>query len=232
MVTVIFPTKFEAKDFLAALIDKKQKNVSSVECYTGKTKEIEVQVIICGIGPKKSAESVAKVLASTPPSIVILSGFAGALSNQLVRGQILIASGYSSADLINYIKLIPGFDIGRLHSSDKVVGTAAEKKLLSEQTGCQMVDMEMAAVSSVVRQYGVEILGIRAISDLANEDVPVEVLSKGYDEATGKTTPIKMAAYLLIQPQKIKDLKKFLEPLLAVRKTLTEFLIAAVEEFE
>lgn len=232
MVTVIFPTRFEAEDFLTALIDKKRSDVGGVERYCGKIKEIDVQVVICGIGPRKASDSVTKVFAASPPSMVILSGFAGALSTQLVRGQIVIASGYSSNDLINYIKLIPGFDIGRLHSSDKVVGTVAEKKALGEQTGCQMVDMEMAAIAGVVRAYGVEILGIRAISDLANEPVPVDLLAKGYDEATGKTTPLKMAGYLLLKPHRIKELKKFLEPLPAVRRKLTDFLVAAVEEFD
>ncbi len=232
MVTVVFPTHFESEDFLAALIDKKQNDINGVECYTGKIGEIDVQVILCGIGPRKSSDSVTKVFAVSPPSMVIVTGFAGALSTQLVRGQILVASGYSSNDLINYIKLIPGFDIGRMHSSEKVIGTAEEKKVLGEQTGCQMVDMEMAAIAGVVRAYGVEILGIRIISDLAKENVPVDLLAKGYDEATGKTTPLKMAGYLLLKPHRIKELKKFLEPLPAARKKLTDFLIAAVEEFD
>jgi adenosylhomocysteine nucleosidase len=232
MVTVVFPTRFEAEDFLLALTDKKRTDVSGVECYKGKVNEVSVHLIICGIGPKKSSDSMTKVLASDPPSIVILTGFAGALSNQMERGQVLVAAGYSSNDLVNYIKLIPGFDIARLHSADKVVGTVAEKKLLAEKTGCQMVDMEMAAVNAVVTQYGAEILGIRAISDLASEAVPVDMLAKGYDEATGKTTPLKMAGYLLLKPHRIGELKKFLQPLPAVRRKLTDFLLAAVEEFD
>ncbi|NJK90662.1 MAG: hypothetical protein HC904_01800 [Blastochloris sp.] len=75
-------------------------------------------------------------------------------------------------------------------------------------------------------------MGIRTISDLATEDVPTEVLSKGYDEVSGKTTPLKMATYLILKPQKIKDLQAFLQPLPGIRKRLTEFLIAAVEEFD
>jgi adenosylhomocysteine nucleosidase len=232
MVTVIFPTAYEAEDFLKACTQRQRQDIDGVECHTGQLSEVSVQIIICGIGPKKSADSVTRVFRQAPPSLVILSGFAGALSGQLERGQILVATDYSSGDLVNYIKLIPGFDIGRLYTSDRVIGTVEEKKRLGETTGCQMVDMEMAAVSEIVRQYGVEILGIRAISDLAHEPVPVDVLNKGYDQIKGKTTPVKMALFLLLQPHRIKDLKKFLEPLPAVRKKLTHFLIAAVEEFE
>ncbi|NJK90663.1 MAG: hypothetical protein HC904_01805 [Blastochloris sp.] len=113
MITFVIPTKFEAEDLLASLADRSRADVEDVECYLGRVKEVSVQVILCGIGPRRAAESVTKAFAVRPPSLVIVAGFAGGLSTQLERGQILVAAGYSSGDLINYLKLIPGFDIGR-----------------------------------------------------------------------------------------------------------------------
>jgi nucleoside phosphorylase len=232
MLTFVIPTRYEAEDLLASLNDKIRKDIDSVECYRGKLKDSDVHVVICGMGPKLAKESVTKAFKVEAPHLVIMTGFAGALSTQLQRGDILVAATYSSNDLINYIRLVPGFDIARLHTTDQVVSTVAAKKKLAEETGCQMVDMEMSAVNSVALTYGSEVMGIRVISDLASEHVPTDILSKGYDKVTGKMTPIRMAFFLLFNPLRINELKTFLEPLPDIRKKLTTFLVTVAEEFE
>lgn len=232
MITFVLPTHYEAEDLLKSIQKLVRKDIAGVECYQGQLNNSDVHVIICGMGLTLSKKSTEAVFAVEQPSLVIMAGFAGALSSQLRRGQIVIAAEYSSSELINFIKLIPNFDICRLHSASKVIATVEEKKKLAESTRCQMVDMEMSAVHSVALKYGAEILGIRAITDLAHEPVPIDLLSKGYNEKTGKTTPLKMAFFLLLRPQRIKELKNFLRPLPTIRKNLTDFIITAAAEFE
>lgn len=231
MLVVAFPTEYEANDFVKALQKREKKRIDGVLCYAGFLGKTAVLVSIIGIGPAKAHANTQIILDRVEMKVFILAGFAGALTSEVSRGQILIARGYSSESLINYIKLLPGFDIGGLHPVNEVVSTAAEKQRLGEETGCQMVDMETAYVAHLVASNGIEFLGIRAISDLVDEDIPQDVLDCGYDQVESRTTPVKLLGFLALHPKRIKPLKDFLEPLPEVRRKLTEFLITVAKEF-
>lgn len=230
MIGVFFPTKFEAEDFLKRLNDKSKTTIDGVECYKGIMGNAEVFVAILGIGGAHSAHRTRLVLTKIPLEMVILSGFAGALIPDLKRGRVLIAAEYSTDDLVNFLKLIPGFDIARLHTSPELITSADMKAELGQTSGCQFVDMEMAYVAQVVTEFGLEVLGIRVILDQMEEDLPAELLGKGYDYAAGMTTPARMAAFLIFRPSQAKVLKTFLGQAAEARVKLTDFVEAAVGE--
>ena len=232
MIAVAFPTDFEAHDFLAALNEKTSAGFPGVNCWIGKIRETQVLVVVTGIGGRKASETMAQVLTQTSVRLVILTGFAGALSQEMVKGQILVAARYSSKEMLDFLKIVSGYDIALMCTTDEVVATPQDKTALAARTGCQIVDMEMSHVAEVVARFGIEILGVRAISDTAEESVPADILSHSYDPATGLPTPFKMAIHCLLRPQRWKELKDFLTPLPAVRRQLTDFLIILIREFE
>ncbi|MEM6823160.1 MAG: hypothetical protein AAF558_14610 [Verrucomicrobiota bacterium] len=231
MVVVAFPTEFEAKDLVRQLEDKHHRVVQGIPCYTGKIKGVSVVIPILGMGPEKAHASTQIILQSDEIKVFILAGFAGALTSELTRGQILVARGYSRESVINYIKLLPGFDIAGLHPVTELVSSAEEKRRLGEETGCQMIDMETAYVANLVLGAGVEFIAIRAISDLVDEDLPGDVLEHGYDYAESKSTPVKLMGFLVLHPNRIKPLQEFLKPLPEVRRKLTDFLVTVINEF-
>jgi adenosylhomocysteine nucleosidase len=232
MTALLFPTDYEAKDIVGQMTGRSTKNIESVTVHTGKLDKTELVVAIIGMGPQLSAQGTHIVLKNYPVTNVVLAGFAGALSPQLKRGQILIVQDYSSEGLINYLKLLPGFDIARVYPSDRVIASAALKQQIGAQYGCQLVDMETDAVARVVFQYNLEFLSIRAISDLATEDVPDDVLSKGYNIHTGQTSPLRLIMHLAVHRQRIKAFKDFLAPLPQVRKGLSTFLTQVIHELD
>ncbi|MEM6886474.1 MAG: hypothetical protein AAF571_15740 [Verrucomicrobiota bacterium] len=231
MLVIAFPTEFEAQDLLK-LVEKKEKRViDGVTCFAGYVEDRPVMIPIIGIGPTAASYCTEALLKNLEIKVFILAGFAGGINPDLERGQILIVKDYSAQSLINYLKLVPGFDIGRVHPVMEVVSSAEEKKRLGEETGCQMVDMETAYVAHMVASAGIEFLGVRAISDLMDEDVPNDALAAGYDQAESKTTPFKMFGFLARHPKQIKPLKDFVEPLPEVRKKLTDFVVTLIKEF-
>jgi adenosylhomocysteine nucleosidase len=230
VLIIAFPTEYEAAEFVAGLSGRKKEIISGVPCYRGNLEKAAVLVIISGMGGKMSAQRVRAVLSREQADIFIMAGFAGALNTELKKGQVIVADRYSSRDLFDFIRLIPGYDIASLHTADRVIATPQDKTELSQQTGCQLVDMEMSAVAEVVRGYGVDILGIRVISDEMDEAVPVEILAHGYSQAKGRTTPLKMTLYLMTHPWRIGELKSFLSPLAEARRNLTRFVNAVVHE--
>jgi len=58
--------------------------------------------------------------------------------------------------------------------SDRVAVTASEKAALRQKTGAAAVDMESSAVAEVARERGVPFRSIRAVSDIAKEDLPLD----------------------------------------------------------
>lgn len=229
MIAVGFPTKFEAEDCLRALGNPSLAKTDGVEYASVHVEGTDILIAVLGIGTTLSAKSAQILFQHFPIKIFILAGFAGALSPALKRGQILIAQGGTSEETMNDIKLLQGFDIARLYTSETLLATAEEKSRIASLTGCQFVDMETTAIAPIVRANGSEFIVVRAISDLADENLPFDVLAKGYDYAEGQTTPMKMALHLLLHPKKIKSLKQFLEPLPQIRKKLTNFLIELIK---
>jgi len=231
MLVIAFPTEFEAQNLLKLLEKKERPVIDGVTCFAGYVEDRAVMVPIIGIGPTAASYCTEALLKNLEIKVFILAGFAGAITPELKRSQILVVKDYSSESLINYLKLVPGFDIGRVHPVMEVVATAEEKKRLGEETGCQMVDMETAYVANMVASAGIEFLGVRAISDLVDEDVPNDALSAGYDQDRSKTTPLKMFGFLARNPKRIKPLKEFVSPLPEVRKKLTDFVVTLIKEF-
>ncbi|MGF1679402.1 MAG: hypothetical protein ACFCUX_09430 [Candidatus Methylacidiphilales bacterium] len=231
MVVVAFPTLFEAEDLIKALQKREKRIIEGVSCFAGYIGETAVLLPIVGIGPEASVASTRIVLEKMDVKIFMLAGFAGAITSELSRGQIVIVQDYSSPHVINYLKLIPGFDIARVHPVTQVVDTASEKQRLGRETGCQIVDMETAYLSNLLAEHRINFLCIRAISDLVDEDVPNDVLECGYDQVQSRTTPVKLLGFLVTHPQRIQPLQKFLKPLPEVRKNLTDFLITIIKEF-
>lgn len=231
MVPIGFPTQFEADPFLSLLDQKADYSRQvGIPCYSGRVKGIDVAVGIVGIGARHAPERSSSLFRAFPGSTFVLAGLAGGLIPELQRGQILVAQQYSSDELINYIKLLSGFDVARLHTASEVVSTAADKARLASSSGCQFVDMETSAVAPVIQSLGAEIMAVRSIGDLAGEDVPVDLLSRGYNYEKGETNTVGMSLYLATHPWAVGRLRKFLADMEAPRQKLGKFLVELVSE--
>jgi len=96
---------------------------------------------------------------------IINTGFCGALDPALRVGDIVTWGGVPSK--ARYVS-------GEIASSDRIVVTAEEKRRLREKTGAIAAEMEAGAVKKVAQEWGVPFYCIRAVSDTANEDLPLD----------------------------------------------------------
>jgi len=107
---------------------------------------------------------------------VISTGFCGALDPALRVGDI----------------------VRELYSIDRVAVTAAEKHELRNQTGAAAVDMESAAIARKAAQWGVPFYAIRAVSDTAAEDMPLDF--NKYRDRDGRFSRFRIALAALARP--------------------------------
>jgi adenosylhomocysteine nucleosidase len=112
---------------------------------------------------------------------IISTGFCGALDPALSVGDV-IPSG-------------PG---RHLVSIDRVAVTAREKKDLWEKTGAAGVDMESGALSAIAASWGVPFRAIRAVSDTASDDMPVDF--NLYRDSEGRFSRSRIALAAMARP--------------------------------
>lgn len=82
--------------------------------------------------------------------------------------------------------------------ADRVAVTAAEKAGLREKTGAAAVDMESAAVAQKAEQWRVPFRSVRAVSDIAGEDMPLDF--NLYRDSRGRFSRGRIAFAACLKP--------------------------------
>jgi len=209
MLGLVFPSYFESADLLTRMTDRAAARPEK-HCPTwlGKLQGREIAVGVIGMGPPHCARRTDAFLDYYKPDHLILAGFAGALDPALKRGEVIINRGE-----------------GKIHTATGVIATPEDKARLLAETDAPLVDMESAYVAKIAAERNVPLTVIRAVSDLADEAVPVDILQYSYSQEKGVTTPLRLAGYLALHWGDIGRLMRFLKPLSGVRRGLTSVVM-------
>jgi len=139
---------------------------------------------ISGIGPE-AARTAAAMLVKHGATALLSWGCAGALSKELVPGNLLLPLTILTEDgqtlythdtwrkqLMDQISGTRTWQEGMLVESNRVVSTLEDKKKLARRSNAIAVDMESAAIGRVADQAGIPFMAIRAVADTADEAIP------------------------------------------------------------
>jgi adenosylhomocysteine nucleosidase len=131
----------------------------------------DVRILITGIGAKNAEASLRHFLAKHLTKRVLTCGFAGGLDPELKGGEVVFMTGYAALE-----ERLDEADatLAIFHSSPRIATTVAEKKRLRAETGADVVEMESEAIMAVCREKKIPCAMVRAISDTANEDLPLD----------------------------------------------------------
>lgn len=142
-----------------------------------------------GPGPRLAGQALESKM---DVSGIISTGFCGALDPALCIGDIVVdRSGRACNGPRPAV-------CGEVVSMDRVAIAAAEKRDLRARTGAIAVEMESAAVAQKAVEWGVPFYGIRSVSDLANEDMPLDF--NRYRDADGRFVRGRIALAALAHP--------------------------------
>jgi len=127
-------------------------------------------VLVCGgIGAPAARRATEAVIQEVRPARVISVGFAGALDDSLLVGQVLEPRTVINA--ADGVRTEVGAGDGILVSSATVAGKE-QKSRLGKAYSASAVDMEAAAVAQGAQARGVEFAAVKAISDAVDFDLP------------------------------------------------------------
>jgi adenosylhomocysteine nucleosidase len=131
----------------------------------------DVEILVTGVGRENAEASVRRFFATHLPKLVLTCGFAGGLNPELQSGDVVFITGYAALEQ----RLA---DVDAIHASffsaPRIATTVAEKKQLRAKTGADVVEMESGAILAVCREKRIPSAMVRAISDTAHEDLPLD----------------------------------------------------------
>jgi adenosylhomocysteine nucleosidase len=155
---------------------------SGTECHSTRVGDAEINVLLTGVGGKKTWVEAAKILWDTDIDICISSGLAGSLKSTHQPGDVLAAESIQAVHRGRTIFCDPalvrvasncGAKVVRsFYSSDHVVIRAQEKQQLGLRADA--VEMESGEVLHQAAGFGAKGIAVRGVSDGADEDLPLD----------------------------------------------------------
>ncbi len=137
----------------------------------------KVPVFFTGIGRENATRTVKEFFASNKPGLLLTCGFAGGLIPELKIGNVVYQIPSNDGDTYAAVRSVlteAGAKAAKIACVDRIATTAKEKKVVREQTGADVAEMESGAVQEFCAGAGVRCVTVRVISDGANDDLPLD----------------------------------------------------------
>lgn len=133
----------------------------------------ELLLVANGAGLARAAAAVERAAAAFSPDAIVSIGFCGALEDNLGVAAVVVVTEVTGANG-RFHALAPAtarpYQRGVVATIDHIAQSAAEKRSL-RQTGASVVDMETAAVAACSAALRLPFFCIKAVTDLAGEDL-------------------------------------------------------------
>ncbi len=233
MIAVTFALPSESQEFLRSLGSKSRGDRNGIPTIRGKIDDRVVEVLHTGVGEKACQHRIGKFLQNQQIDCLIGSGFAGALTDDLRVGDLLLAKNFSTVDLGERWSSLSSLPI---HLADTLtvpalIDSSEERMKLARASGADAVDMETEFIARACAAHGLPLLSLRVISDTPRElfPAPMDVL---FDIERQQPNMLKLAAYLLTHPSRVPRLVQFARRIAHARKILASALTAVVRNIE
>jgi adenosylhomocysteine nucleosidase len=228
MIAVTFALPQESRVFRGALHHAGRGGVAPAEYLIGNIGAEEVIVLHTGVGDEAATRRTETLLAAVKPRYLIAAGFAGALDRRLRVGDLVIATNVSGRELRDRASALldgePGVFFGPVVGSQIPVEEVSEKAALGRMSQGIAVDMETASVAGASARVGVPFLAVRAISDAADQSLPVP-FAECFDLDRQRPRPLALLRFLRRHPRRIIPFMRFVHGLHPCAAALADFLV-------
>jgi nucleoside phosphorylase len=163
--------------------------------------------------------------------LLISTGFAGALDDQLELGDLLLAKNFSTIDLSGRRSSLSNLAIrmADLLTVSALIDSSDERNKIARTSGAAAVDMETESIARACATHGLPLLSLRVITDTPREPFPAppNIL---FDMKQQRTHMTALAIFFLAHPNRLPRLVQFARRIAQARKTLADALVALINK--
>ena len=226
MIAITFALPAESAGLVRLLREKERHPCGDTQILRGKIDGRSVEILHTGVGEKVCRRRVAKFLQDRQFNLLISAGFAGALTERLKVGDVLLAENFSTADIRQAESLLSGIPVqlGRLITTSQVIDSAEERFELARSSGAAAADMETEYVARACAENALPMLSLRVISDSPARPLPAppRIL---FDIDEQKIKPTRLTVHLIAHPTAAWKLTRFARQIRRARKSLTSAIV-------
>ena len=233
-VGVVLALKIEASGFVDRLTDVATKRGPNMREHVGNLEGHRIAVVESGAGGPRAAIVTEDLIRTRRPSWVVSAGFAGALSDTIRKGDVLMADAVVDTngntleiDLKIDPAASPGVHAGRLLTVNKIVRETELRRQLASKFGALAVDMESYDVADVCRREKVRFLSVRVILDGIDDQLPPEIDYLLRQQNTARQLGAAAGA-IFRRPTSARDMWKLKEAAWSVSNQLGQFLCGVI----
>jgi nucleoside phosphorylase len=231
MIAVTFALPAESSEFLSPLRDKSHVDRNGITTIRGKIGDREVEVLHTGVGERVCRQRLGKFLENQRFDLLISTGFAGALNDQLEPGDLLLAQNFSTFEPGRKRSSFSELRIrtGNLLTVPVLIDSSEERERMARESGASAVDMETEFIARACAEHAIPLLSLRAITDTPQKlfPAPPNIL---FDIERQRTNPGKFATFFLAHPHRMPALFQFARRISQARKALAAALIALLRD--
>ena len=221
---IVASDPMELRDIAAGAEDRRKTRIGVDWALSARLHGNEVLLAANGVGWKRAAAAVDAAHSVFPADGVVSTGFCGALDPDLRIGDAIVATciaGPEGRYPAQPVSAGGSASQGLVISIDHVAALAAEKRSL-RGAGGSAVEMEAAGVARRAQALGLPFFCVRAVTDLASED-----LANDFNEALrpdGHFDTIVIIRQMLRRPGvRLPELLRLRQNCARAAKTLGEF---------
>ncbi len=226
-IAIIAAMRKELDLILSQLGDYKESSLDGTPVYEGREGDNEYVITQCGIGKVNAALRTQRIIDRYLPDMVINSGVAGSVDDQMEIGSVLIADkvayhdvwcgpgteqGHAdncplyftaSSDGVEILRKVSedsdaDIHVGLLCSGDRFISRPEEVEEIKEKFPCALgCDMESAAIAHTCYRNNVPFLIIRVTSDRPGSGKNIEEYTDFWTDAPART--FQILSYYLAQ---------------------------------
>lgn len=227
MIGITFALRSESSDLV-----RQVRQIENVDALLfGQIDGRDVAIVHTGVGAKNCSEQLEILLHKARPEFVITSGFAGAVTDELRVGDLILAENFSDPNLLGLAKEVLRDRKARalkLFTSTSIIDSLPERNKIARESGAAAVDMETGAIVAVCQAHGMPLLSLRAVSDAPNAPFPAPP-SVLFDSNLQRTNYGRLISYLFRYPAAIPRLFRFGREIAGARVSLTNAIVALVK---
>jgi len=211
---------------------------------SGRVNGTPVTLIKTGVGIRRARDTAGRALGALDDiNLVVITGVAGALHNELVVGNVVLADRLITRQEESFhpdqILEVPRqpfqtfasaleasgirYSVGGMLTSRRAIATIADKRLAAAQSGAVAVDMESAAIADEAQRRGMPFVCLRTILDAAGD----ELMGAALADENGRVRPLAAAKAMVTNPamligaaRLVRDLRRSTRVLAAVMEAV------------